>query len=282
MSDNTISSITSKGSIFNLNLKEIWRYKDLLFLFVRRDFVSVYKQTVLGPAWFVIQPVLTSLIYTVIFGNLANLGTDGIPKFLFYLSGITLWNYFSECFLKTSNVFITNTDLFGKVHFPRLIAPLSIIASNLLKLGIQFLLFLATYIYYYSKTDLNPNLSLLLIPLLIFCTAILGLGLGMIFSSLTTKYKDLKFLVAFGVQLVMYTTPIIYPFSLIKENLGSYYWLGYLNPITPIIETFKYGFFGKGELDVVGLSFSFGFAVISLIAGTLIFNKVEKSFMDNV
>lgn len=283
MSKNSINVISSKKGLFSINFKEIWQYRDLLTLFVKRDFISVYKQTVLGPAWFLIQPILTTFIYTAIFGGIAGIETDGIPKFLFYLAGITCWGYFSECFLKTSNVFIENTELFGKVYFPRMIAPLSIVVSNLLKFIVQFLLFLGTYIYFYSTgTDVEFNWVVLLVPVFILLIGCIGIGLGMVISSLTTKYKDLRFLIAFGVQLVMYTTPIIYPFSLIKENLNEYYWLAYLNPITPIIESFKYAFFGKGTLDLLGLSFSAGFAVLSLFIGTLIFNRVEKSFMDTV
>ena len=283
MSKNSINVISSKKGLFSINFKEIWQYRDLLFLFVKRDFISIYKQTILGPVWFLIQPILTTFIYTAIFGGIAGIATDGIPKFLFYLAGITCWGYFSECFIKTSNVFLENTELFGKVYFPRMIAPLSIVVSNLLKFIVQFLLFLVTYIYFYSKgTDIDFNWVVFLVPVFILLIGCIGIGLGMVISSLTTKYKDLRFLIAFGVQLVMYTTPIIYPFSLIKENLNEYYWLAYLNPITPIIESFKYAFFGKGTLDLLGLSFSAGFAILSLCIGTLIFNRVEKSFMDTV
>ncbi|MBL57395.1 MAG: ABC transporter permease [Flavobacteriales bacterium] len=283
MSKNSINIISSKRGLFSINFKEIWQYRDLLTLFVKRDFISVYKQTVLGPTWFVIQPILTTFIYTVIFGGIAGIGTDGIPKFLFYLAGITCWGYFSECFLKTSNVFVTNTELFGKVYFPRMIAPLSIVVSNLLKFTVQFILFIVAYCYYYlTGTNVHFNWVLTMVPILILLTALMGIGLGMVISSLTTKYKDLRFLIAFGVQLVMYTTPIIYPFSLIKNKLGEYYWLAYFNPITPIIESFKYAFFGKGTLDLAGLTFSAIFAIVVMIVGTVIFNKVEKSFMDTV
>lgn len=265
---------------YNLKLKEIFKYKDLLFLFVRRDFVSLYKQTILGPLWFFIQPIITAITFTVIFGNLAKISTDGLPQILFYLCGITLWNYFSDTLTKTSETFTANANIFGKVYFPRMIMPLSVVVSNLIKLGVQFLLFIVVWIYFLVKTNLiQPNMTLILIPFLILLIGLMGLSFGIIISSLTTKYRDLKFLVTFGVQLMMYASPIVYPLSIVSEK---YKWLILSNPITSIIETFKYAFLGVGEFRWSYLGYSLGFTLILLIISLIFFNRVEKTFMDTV
>ena len=238
--------IVPKRKFFDVNIKELINYKDLLFLFVKRDFVSVYKQTILGPIWFFIQPIFTTIIFTVIFGQLANIPTDGLPQVLFYMCGITCWNYFAECFTKTSNTFTTNAAIFGKVYFPRLIIPISIVVSNLFKFGIQFILFIMFLFYFIiNGYNIKPNIYIILLPYLLLLMAGLGLGLGIIISSLTTKYRDFQFLVLFGVQLLMYATPVVYPLSLAKEKLGDYSWVANLNPMSSIIETMKYGFMGK-------------------------------------
>ena len=267
---------------YDVKLKQVWRYRDLLLMFVKRDFVSVYKQTILGPLWLFIQPILTTITFTIIFGNIAKIGTDGTPSLLFYMAGLTLWAYFSDCITKTSNTFVSNASVFGKVYFPRLIMPLSILVSNLIKLGIQFLLFISIWLYYYFTTDaIKPNIFILLIPVLIIIMAGLGLGFGLIISALTTKYRDLSFLITFGVQLLMYVTPIVYPLSIVSEKYKM--WL-LLNPITSIIEIFKYSFIGVGYFDTMlpWLSYSFLFMVLIVALGVIIFNKVEKSFMDTV
>lgn len=278
-----VREVSSKRGFFNLDFKEIWSYRDLLFLFIRRDFVSVYKQTILGPIWFFIQPIFTTLIFSVIFGRLAQISTDGLPAFLFYLTGISCWNYFADCLLKTSNTFVLNSGLFGKVYFPRLITPLSIVMSNLLKLGVQLLMFFVVYIYFYvDGAAIEMNRFAFLLPVLILMMAALGLGLGLMISSLTTKYRDLQFLIAFGIQLFMYATPVVYPLSLVREKLGEYAWIAFLNPMSAIIETFKYGFLGKGVFDLNGFMLSAGVIIVILILGVFTFNRVEKSFMDTV
>jgi lipopolysaccharide transport system permease protein len=273
--------IQPKSSPLDINFKELWRYKDLLFLLVRRDFVSVYKQTVLGPIWFFIQPLLTTATFTFVFTNLAKISTDGIPPPLFYLIGVTFWNYFSTCLTSTSTTFVANAAVFGKVYFPRLIMPLSVVISSLIKLSIQFLLLIIVWVYYLTTdTALHPNLSALLIPFYITLMAGLGLGFGIILSSITTKYKDFSFLIAFGVQLLMYATPVIYPFNLIANpNIRL---LVSLNPMTGLIEAIKYGLTGHGVFDMSLLLYSFGFTLILLFLGIIIFNKVEKSFIDTV
>ena len=272
--------ITPKKSLFDLNLNQIWKFKDLLFLFVWRDFVSVYKQTILGPLWFFIQPILTSITFTIIFGNFAQISTDGMPKIIFYMAGITMWNYFADCLNKTSNTFVANQGLFGKVYFPRLIVPLSIIVTNLLKFGIQIVLFMGFWVYYYMMSDtLEPNWYILTFPLLILIMAALGLGFGMVISALTNKYRDLTFLIGFGVQLLMYGSPVIYPMSTVPEK---HQWIIKLNPMTSIIDTFKHAFMGTGSFDGYNLLYSGIFAVCILFLGLVVFNKVEKSFIDTV
>lgn len=272
--------ISSKQSVFDLNLREVWQYRDLLLMLVKRDFITFYKQTILGPLWFVVQPLLTTAIYVVLFGNIAKLSTDGTPQILFYLSGITVWNYFSESLTKTSTVFTANAGMFGKVYFPRLIMPLSIVASSLMKFAVQFGIFILILLYYVLFTEtIAPNAWVLITPFLILLMAMFALGVGMIFSSLTTKYKDLSFLLSFGVQLFMYITPVVYPVSALPEK---YRFLLYFNPLSPIFECFRYAFLGSGSFDLFNLLWSALFIVVILVAGTVIFNKVEKSFMDTV
>ena len=275
--------IKPKSSWFNLKLSELIRYKDLLFMFVRRDVVTIYKQTVLGPLWILIQPIFTTVMYVFVFGNVANLPTEGIPKPLFYLSGVILWGYFSEAFSKTSSTFSENAAIFGKVYFPRLIMPLSKVFSALIKFGIQFALFVGLLVYYLvtETENINPGVSMLLLPLLLVFMAGLGLGFGLIFSSLTTKYRDLKFLIQFGVQLLMYATPIIYPLSMMEEGSTTRFVLE-LNPISHIIEAFKYAFVGNGSLSAGGLVYSGIFTLVILLMGIVIFNRTEKTFMDTV
>jgi lipopolysaccharide transport system permease protein len=275
--------ISAKNNLLDLKLKDVWHYRDLLLLLVRRDFVSFYKQTILGPVWFFVQPVITILFYTLVFGNLAGIPVDGLPKPLFYLAGTIIWNYFAECLTKTSTVFRDNSALLGKVYFPRLIMPLSIVLSNLIKFGVQFLLFIILYIIYVFKdAGISPNAFVLLLPLLIVMIAALGLGLGMIISAVTTKYRDLAFIVSFGVPLLMYTTTVIFPLSVAEAKYPAYSWLVKFNPITAIIETFRYSLLGKGSFSWELMGYSLIITVIILITGTIIFNKVEKTFVDTV
>lgn len=264
----------------DLRLGELWKYRDLVLLFVRRDFVSVYKQTILGPLWYLIQPLLTTLTFTVIFGQIAQLPTDGLPQFLFYMSGTVIWSYFADCLNKTSNTFVGNAGLFGKVYFPRLAVPVSILFSNLITFAIQLAFFLLFLLYFaLSGADVKPNLWVLLTPLLILTMAGLGLGFGILISSLTTKYRDLRFLVGFGVSLLMYATPVIYPVSSIPERFQT---LIRLNPMTPIVEAFRYAFLGAGSVQPLDLLYSFGFMLVSVFLGALVFNRVEATFMDTV
>lgn len=272
--------IKSENSLMSINFKEIWHYRDLLLMLLKRDFITFYKQTILGPIWFFVQPILTALIYLVLFGEIAKLSTDGLPQIAFYLAGITIWNYFSDSLVKTSSVFQNNASIFGKVYFPRLIMPLSVVFSGLLKFAVQFLLFLAVVFYYaVIKGTIHPNIWMLATPFLILLMAAFSLGLGMIFSSMTTKYKDLNFLLAFGVQLYMYATPVVYPISAIPQK---YKWIVNSNPLTSIFECFRYGFLGSGNFEPISLLYTTIFILILLFSGTVIFNKVEKSFMDTV
>jgi lipopolysaccharide transport system permease protein len=276
----SINTIHPKRHWFDINLKEVWNYRDLLWLFIRREIVVVYKQTIMGPLWFFIQPMLTTIMFLIVFKGIAGISTNGIPPILFYLAGLTAWNYFAESFRNTSDTFTKNAGIFGKVYFPRIIMPLSIVISNLVKFGIQMLLFLGVYLYYFFTTEtVSGNSSLLLLPILLLLMAILGLSFGMIISSLTTKYRDLKFLIQFAVQLWMYATPIIYPVSKIPEKYQTFIML---NPLTSIIETFKYSFTSIGELNYNGLLYSSLFALTTLFFGILIFNKTEQNFMDTV
>jgi lipopolysaccharide transport system permease protein len=268
-------------SFFRFNLKEVWRYRDLMWLFVRRDFVAQYKQTILGPLWHIIQPLLTTLMFLFLFGRVARIGTDGIEPILFYMSGITIWNYFAACLTNTSNTFIANAAIFGKVYFPRLVIPLSVVVSNIVRLGIQFsLLIVFMIIYTFKGVPVHVSVNWLFIPVLILVMAGIGLGLGIIFSSLTTKYRDLSLLLTFAVQLGMYVTPIAYPLSYLEGT--KYQWLININPLTSITEAFRYCLFGKGTLAPGGLMYSLVFMIVVLLFGALIFNKVEKDFMDTV
>lgn len=275
--------ITPKNNLLDLKLNEVWAYRDLLSLLVRRDFVSFYKQTILGPLWFFIQPLFTTIIFTFIFGNLAGISTDGLPKPLFYMAGITAWNYFADCLTKTSTVFKDNANIFGKVYFPRLIMPLSIVVSNLVRFGVQMILFLILMLYYYlNGAQFNISWAIALFPLVIVLMALLGLGAGMIISAMTTKYRDLVFLVGFGVQLLMYATTVIYPLSTALEKYPKYSWIIEYNPMTPIIETFRYGFLGTGSFSWMSLGYATSVTVGLLIIGIIVFNKVEKTFIDTV
>jgi lipopolysaccharide transport system permease protein len=274
--------IRPQRSWFNFHLRELWKYRDLVLLFVRRDFVAVYKQTVLGPLWYLIQPLLTTLTYTFIFGNVARLPTDGLPQFLFYMSGTIIWTYFATCLTKTSTSFLDNQNMFGKVYFPRLVVPISILFSNLVTFLIQFLLFLAFMAYFalHGGETLHPSpLWILLSPVLIATMAGLGFGFGIIVSSLTTKYRDLRFLVTFGVQLLMYATPVIYPVSAIPAHFRN---LLQFNPLAPLVEAFRFAFLGGGTLDPWRLLYSFGFTLLVLVIGIVIFNRIETTFMDTL
>jgi lipopolysaccharide transport system permease protein len=272
--------IKSHDSLFSINIKEVWSYRDLLIMLVKKEYITFYKQTILGPIWFFIQPILTTVIYVLLFGQIAKLSTDGSPQIAFYLSGITLWNYFSECLTKTSSVFKDNAAVMGKVYFPRLIMPLSIVVSGLMKFAIQFGLFISVIIYFtFIKESIQPNAWLLITPLLLLLMASFSLGMGMIFSALTTKYKDLVFLLTFGIQLLMYATPVVYSIASIPEK---YRWILIANPLTGIFECFRYGFLGTGSFEPSSLIMSAGIITIILVIGVVIFNKVEKSFMDTV
>lgn len=273
--------IEPQRSLFDLRLRELWQYRDLVMLFVRRDFVAVYKQTILGPLWYLIQPLLTALTFTFIFGQVAQLPTDGLPQFLFYMSGTVIWSYFAECLNKTSNTFVQNANLFGKVYFPRMAVPVSILISNLITFAIQFILFLAFVLFFVLRgTEIEINIWwIALSPILILMMAGLGLGFGIIISSLTTKYRDLRFLVTFGVQLLMYATPVIYPVSSIPER---FQWIILANPMTPVVEAFRFAFLGVGTVNSLNLLYSFVFMLIVVFIGSIIFNRVEQTFMDTV
>lgn len=272
--------IKPKNSLFDIDFKELWQYRDLFSMFVKRDIITQYKQTILGPLWFFIQPAITTIMYMVVFGGIAKIPTDGLPQPLFYLAGIVFWQYFADCLNKTSSTFTTNQGIFGKVYFPRLIVPLSTVASNLLRMGIQFLLFIVVYIYYVVVgVGVAPNIYILLLPLLVAMLAGLSLGFGILISSMTTKYRDLTLLFGFVVQLWMYATPIIYPLSTMSPKKQ---WIMALNPITSIVETFKFGTMGVGTFSWGQLAYSFSFMVLLLAVGIVVFNKVQRSFMDTV
>ena len=265
---------------FDFRLDELWAYRDLMMLFVRRDFVAIYKQTILGPLWYLIQPVVATIVFTIIFGKVAKISTDGLPQVLFYLSGVVIWRYFSDCLNKTSNTFVSNAHIFGKVYFPRLTVPLSVVISNLLAFFIQLLLFGCFWIYfYYQGSAIQLHLAGMLLPLLIIQMAALGLGCGIIVSSLTTKYRDLTHLVGFGVQLWMYATPVVYPSSIVPER---YQWLMALNPMASIVEVFRYAFLGVGVVSVTNIMISSSMTLMILFVGIILFSRVEKNFMDTV
>ena len=271
--------IKPRKTLLSFDVAELWRYRDLITLFVRRDFVSQFKQTILGPLWFFIQPIFTTIIFTVVFGKVANISTDGIPQPLFYMAGILIWNYFADCLMKSSETFRSNQHLFGKVYFPRLIVPISIVISNLLRFGVQLLLFVALYLYYLVNSEMVVSWWILAFPALVVLVAMQGLAFGLIVSSMTTKYRDLKFLVQFGVQLAMYASPVVYPVSMIPEDKR---WLILLNPVSSFIEFFRFSVFGEGYITVFGITWSIVCSVVFLAIGMLVFNKVEKSFIDTV
>lgn len=272
--------IQPRTKLLDLRLEEVWRYRDLVMLFVRRDFVSNYKQTILGPIWFFIQPLLTTITFYIIFGRVAKLDTSGLPPFVFYLAGITIWSYFSQSLTAVSTVFTTNAAMFSKVYFPRLTMPLSIVISNLVRFAIQFGLFLVVWLYFLITTStLHPNWLLVLTPVLVVLMGLLSLGLGMIFSALTTKYRDLAMLLTFGIQLLMYATPVIIPLANVSPK---YRWIMVANPMSAIVETFRYGFLGAGTLNWGYLGYSTIATIVIMLAGIIIFNRVEKSFTDTV
>jgi len=282
MSQNTDYTflIKPKRTLWEIDLKEIWRYRDLLFLLVKRDFISVYKQTILGPIWFFIQPLLITITFTIIFGQVAKISTGGVPEILFYLTGITFWNYFASCLTSTSNTFVTNASVFGKVYFPRLIVPLSVIISNLMKLGIQLLLLVIVWVYYLiNSNNIQPQWELVFFPIYLLIFAFMGLGFGLIFSALTTKYRDLTFLIAFGVQLLMYASAVIFPASIVSADKQ---WMLFLNPLVSLMEAIKFSFLGQGIFSWFYLAYSSIFTLVILLIGVLVFNKVEKGFIDTV
>jgi lipopolysaccharide transport system permease protein len=275
--------IEPKNKFFSLNLKEVWQYRDLLLLFVKRDVITVYKQTVLGPLWYLIQPLFTAVTFTVIFNNVAGINTGTVPPFLFNLAGITIWNYFTACLTGTSNTFGANAGIFGKVYFPRVIMPLSIVISNLIKFGIQFLIFILFCGFYYAQgAAISWNASVLFFPFLVALMGVLGLGLGMIISSLVTKYRDFSHLIGFGVQLLMYLSAVVYPMALVKDKIPNYAWLVQYNPLAYVIETTRYMLLNVGQVSLQGLGYTVLVAVFVFFAGLLVFNKTEKSFIDTV
>jgi lipopolysaccharide transport system permease protein len=274
--------IGPKRGWLDLRLKDVWRYRDLVFHFVRRDFVTFYKQTILGPLWYIIQPLLTTVVFTIVFGKIARIPTDDVPPFIFYLSGTVAWGYFSNCLKDTSDTFISNSKIFGKVYFPRLTVPLSVVIINLAKFGIQFLLFLGFLVYFMAGSapvKPKPNLFILLLPVLLLQMAILSLGMGILISSMTTKYRDIKFLIGFGLQLWMYATPVVYSVAVVPERFRFFYML---NPVASIVETFRYAFLGKGVVDGVYMLISWAVTILLLFLGIIIFNRVDKTFMDTV
>ncbi len=276
-------TIEAKSSILDLKLGDVWAYRDLLLLLVRRDYVSFYKQTILGPLWFFIQPLITTFIFTFIFGSLAGISTDELPQQLFYMAGITAWNYFSDCLVKTSTVFRDNANIFGKVYFPRLIMPLSIIVSNLVRFGVQMILFFMFMAYFYFTGEkFTITWAVILFPIIIILMGFLGLGLGLLICAMTTKYRDLAFLVTFGVQLLMYATTVVYPLSAAIKKFPDYAWIIKYNPMTSIIETFRYGFLGKGSFNWESLSWAAGITLLLLSFGIIVFNKIERNFVDTV
>lgn len=273
--------IQNKSSLFRLDLHEVWRYRDLLRMYVKRDIITFYKQTILGPMWFFIQPTMTTIMFMFVFGGIAGISTDGVPQAVFYLAGLVCWNYFADCLTKCSDTFNANQQIFGKVYFPRLIVPFSIVISNMVKMGIQLVLFLVVYAYYFIVLGtFEINWTIVLFPVLLLMLASLGLGFGLVISSLTTKYRDLRFLITFGVQLWMYATPVIYPLSVMKQNYPDKIWVIVANPLTAIIETFKYGFTGVGVFEWNYLLYSFVMSIAVLLLGIIVFNRVQKNFMD--
>ena len=273
--------IQPQKSLFHINYREIWKYKDLILLFVRRDLIAIYKQTILGPLWHIIQPLLTTITFTIIFGRIAKLSTDGLPQVLFYMAGVVTWTYFGESLKKTSGTFIANAGIFGKVYFPRLVMPISVVISNLISFTIQFSFFLCflAYFYFFTDSQVHPNLFVFLLPFLIVIMAFLGLGFGIIISSMTTKYRDLAFVVGFGVQLFMYASPVIYPLSSVSGKLR---YIILANPMTSVIETVRYAFLGVGEYNPLYILYSLSFTIVILFLGILMFNRIEKNFTDTI
>lgn len=273
--------IKPKKHLLKINFKEIWFYRDLLYMFVKRSIITVYKQTILGPIWFIVQPIMTTGMYMLVFGRIANISTDGLPQILFYLSGIVIWNYFHECFNQTAHTFNQNAQIFGKVYFPRLIIPFAEVLSGLIKFFIQLSIFIIIYLYflYSGNTTIQPNWTLALVPVYIVLMAGIGLAAGLIFSSLTTKYRDLNHLLTFGIQLLMYATPVIYPVSTVPEKYKIFI---QANPLTPILEGFKYAFLGAGDFSWQALAYSGGFMTILLFMGIIIFHQTERNFIDTV
>lgn len=280
MQNEKITYVTAKRGLFSINFSELWSYRDLAWLFVKRDLVNLYKQTVLGPIWIIINPLLSTTVFTVIFGVIAGIPTDGTPQFLFYMSGNILWSFFSNCFNRASSTFLGNARIFGKVYFPRLIMPISGIMYNLVNFFLQTAVFVALIIAYaILGANVHPNALAALTPLLVIQTALLGTGMGLIVSSITTKYRDLTILVSFGVSLLMYITPVVYPVSKVPE---SYRWLMLLNPVAPIVETYRYAFLGRGSLEWLYLGISLLVTALILFLGIIVFNQVEKNFIDTV
>ena len=274
--------IEANTSLWSIDFKELWRYRDLIRMYVKRDIVTLYKQTILGPLWFIIQPLITTVMFMVVFGGIAGISTDGLPQPLFYMSGLLCWNYFADCLNKCGNTFTANQNVFGKVYFPRLVVPISITISNLMKMGVQFGLFLTIYLIYICRgVEVHITSYVLFLPLLVLMLAGLGLGFGLIITSVTTKYRDLTYLIQFGVQLWMYATPVIYPLSTLSTGRAAQYlWLMKLNPLTSILETFKLAFLGTGTFSWGYFSYSLAFTIIVMALGILVFNKVQRSFMD--
>lgn len=280
MQNSDVTIVSAKRGLFNLNIKELWKYRDLVILFVKRDLKNVYKQTVLGPLWIVINPFLSTFVFTVIFGMIANISTDGIPQFLFYMSGNILWSFFSNCFNRASSTFLSNARIFGKVYFPRLVMPLSGIIYNSITFLVQFVMFaILVAVYALTGANVHPNLLVLALPLFLIHIAFLGTGTGLIISSLTTKYRDLNVLVSFGLTLWMYLTPVVYPVSQIPESIR---FIMLLNPVAPIVETFRYAFLGSGSFEWFYLLVSAVVTSLILISGMIVFNQVEKNFIDTV
>lgn len=279
MSEDWTYVIRPKSKLLHFNFKEIWNYRDLVWIFAKRDIAAVYKQTVLGPLWYLISPLITVVVFTFVFSDIAQISTDDIPAPLFYLAGTTLWNYFQTSFTTISGTFVTNKNVFGKVYFPRIVVPISVVISSLLKFFIQLFIFLILWGYYYQSDEITMNEYVLAFPLLVVIMAMLALGMGIIISSFTTKYRDVSFFIAFAVSLLMYATPVIYPVSAIPDMYREFLWL---NPIAPVIEAFRYGFCGSGVFSWSGIMYSAGFAIMSVLIGILIFNRTEKTFMDTV
>ncbi|WP_152287216.1 ABC transporter permease [Flavicella marina] len=281
--NNWLFEITPKNKLLDFNFKEIWAYRDLLFLFVKRDVITLYKQTILGPLWYLIQPLFTSIIFTLVFNKIANIPTNGVPPFLFNLAGITAWNYFKDCLVSTSDTFKKNEAIFGKVYFPRIIMPLSIVVSNLLKFGIQLTIFFLFYSYFiFQGMSFSISIAILFLPILIISMGFLGLGLGMIISSMVTKYRDLTFLVSFGVQLLMYLSAVVYPLEIVEKTMPKYAWIVAYNPMTTVIESFRNIVLRTGDVTIISSFSVLGISFVVLIFGMLVFNKTEKSFIDTI